>query len=148
MPALPTVRRCRAEDFDGVLALLRQLWPTRTLDVAALRDVYRRGLGSDRQAYLCASVETGGKLIAFGSLSMRNSIWQQGWLANVDELVVDEASRGRGVGTAMLDRLADTAREMGCRRIELDSALHRKEAHAFYESRGFERISYLFTKSL
>ena len=147
MPAMPTVRRCRPEDFDGVVELLRQLWPDRPLDIVALRDVFRRGLESDRQAYLCAA-DADGKLVAFGSLSMRNSIWQQGWLANVDELVVDQASRGRGVGTAMLDRLADTAREMGCRQIELDSALHRKEAHAFYESRGFERISYLFTKSL
>ena len=142
-----TVRRCRLEDFDGVYALLRQLWPTRNLDVAALREVFRKGLASDRQAYLCAQV-AGGKLVAFGSLSVRNSLWQQGPLANVDELVVDEAWRGRGIGTEMLDRLSDCARELGCRRIELDSALHRKEAHAFYESRGFERLSYLFTRPL
>jgi ribosomal protein S18 acetylase RimI-like enzyme len=142
-----TIRRCRSDDFDAVLALLRQLWPARELDVAALRDVYRKGLASDRQAYLCAA-DPGEKLIAFGSLSVRNSIWQQGPLANVDELVVDEQWRGRGIGTDLLERLSDCAREMGCRRIELDSALHRKEAHAFYESRGFERMSFLFTRPL
>ena len=142
-----TIRRCRFEDFEGVLALLRQLWPARELDVAALREVFRRGLASDRQAYLCAT-DAAGNLVAFGSLSVRNSIWQQGPLANVDELVVDGAWRGRGIGTAMLERLGDTARELGCRRIELDSALHRKEAHAFYEARGFERLSYLFTRPL
>ena len=142
-----TIRRCRSDDFDAVLALLRQLWPARELDVSSLREVYRKGLASDRQAYLCAA-DAGGKLIAFGSLSVRNSIWQQGPLANVDELVVGEQWRGRGIGTDMLERLSDCAREMGCRRIELDSALHRKEAHAFYESRGFERMSFLFTRPL
>ena len=66
----------------------------------------------------------------------------------------DTSSLGPNVPVATTGRaMASTATgatrtATGAVAVELDSALHRKEAHAFYESRGFERISYLFTKSL
>jgi glucosamine-phosphate N-acetyltransferase len=37
---------------------------------------------------------------------------------------------------------------VGCKQFELDSAFHRKEAHAFYEQRRFERRALLFSKPL
>ena len=50
----------------------------------------------------------------------------------VDDLVTDEASRGRGYGKAMLDWLKAEAERLGCERLQLDSGTHRKDAHAFY----------------
>lgn len=49
--------RCRPEDFEAVLALLRQLWPDKVPDATALRAVYDRALLSDAQAHLCATSE-------------------------------------------------------------------------------------------
>ena len=50
----------------------------------------------------------------------------------VDDLVTDEASRGRGYGKTMLDWLKAEAKRLGCGRLQLDSGTHRKDAHAFY----------------
>jgi ribosomal protein S18 acetylase RimI-like enzyme len=140
------VRRCGAADFEDVLALLRQLWPGTALDRDALRAVFDRAIASDAQDYLCA-VE-GERVIGFASLTVKNNLWQAGHLGHVDELVVDEAHRGRGVGTLLLNELIAVARQRGCRRIELDSAFHREEAHRFYVRQGFESRAYLFSKSL
>lgn len=140
------IRQCRAEDFDEVAELLRQLWPDKPIDLPSLRPVFERALVSDSQKYICAAEN--GKVVGFGSLTIKNNLWQQGSICHIDELVVDNAYRHRGVGTQILQQLIGIAKEKGCRRIELDSAFHRKEAHQFYERLGFENRAFLFSKVL
>jgi glucosamine-phosphate N-acetyltransferase len=145
-PIMAHLRPCRRDDFDGVLALLRQLWPDKPLDPAALRAIFGQTLSSGNPVYLCAAEN--GTIVGFGSLTVRSSLWQEGNLGHVDELVVDAAHRGRGIGTQLLEGLVALAKAKGCRRIELDSAFHRDEAHRFYEKRGFENRACLFSKIL
>jgi len=144
--AMIQTRECRAEDFDSVVVLLGQLWPGKQLDPVALRRVYDRSLASDQQLYLC--VESGKRVVGFGSLSIKSNLWSEALVGYVDEMVVDEAHRGRGIGKQILDCLILWARERGCNRIELDSAFHRKDAHAFYERQGFQSRAYLYSKLL
>jgi len=140
------IRSCCAEDFDDVARLLRQLWPDKPTDLPSLRSVFERALVSDSQRYICAVED--GKLIGFGSLTIKNNLWQEGYICHVDELVVDNTYRHHGIGTRILHHLMIIAKEKGCRRIELDSAFHRKEAHRFYERLGFENRAFLFSKIL
>ncbi len=140
------IRQCRAEDFKDVLPLLRQLWPDKPLDRASLQTVFGRALASELQLYLCATESQ--KIVGFGSLTLKNNLWQEGYLAHIDELIVDIAYRGRGIGALLLDRLLVEATERGCRRVELDSAFHRKQAHQFYEQRGFLNRAFLFSREL
>lgn len=143
---MPQIRRCTNGDFEQVTSLLVQLWPKKVQNLSKLRGVYERALGVTNQRYVCA-IE-GGSLVGFASLSIKNSLWEEGPLANIDEFVVDEEARGQGVGTALLEHMIDFARKSGCTRIELDSAFHRTEAHAFYEHKGFEQRAYLYTMKL
>lgn len=140
------IRLCRAEDFDDVVALLQQLWPDQSLNREALRVVYDRALTSDSQMYLCAT--EGERVIGFGSLTLKNNLWQAGFLGHVDELVVDSKYRGQGAGTQILEELLAKARERGCRRVQVDSAFHREGAHRFYEQHGFEKNAVKFGKCL
>ncbi len=61
-------------------------------------------------------------------------------LAELGGFVVGESHRGRGVGTKLLERVEDWARQAGCRNISVRSNVIRHEAHRFYEARGFEQI--------
>jgi len=140
------IRNCSPDDFDGVVTLLRQLWPGKPLELDALRSTFDRALASDRQIYICAASEK--EVVGFGSLSTKNNLWSPGPVGYVDEMVVDGAHQGRGIGTKILNHLVSCARERGCTRIELDSAFHRKNAHAFYEQQGFESRAYLYSKLL
>jgi GNAT superfamily N-acetyltransferase len=140
------IRPCAIEDFEGVLTLLRQLWPDKYIDIQMLRAVYERALESALQHHVCAVEDQ--VLLGMGSLSIKNNLWQEGYLGYVEELVVHEKYRRRGIGTQLLEHLCGVAREKGCKRIELDSAYNRKASHQFYEKMGFESRAILFTKSL
>jgi GNAT superfamily N-acetyltransferase len=141
-----TMRGCTRDDLEPVLGLLRQLWPDRELDRDALTDTFLYNLDRDHQHYLCAL--NGDALLGFCSLSVRKSLWGQGFIAYIDELVVDEARRGEGIGGMLLEWALDLAKEEGCHRVELDSAFHREDAHRFYESHGFKGICLLFSKEI
>lgn len=145
MPEI-SIRDCELEDFDEVLPLLTQLWPDLEPDPAASREVFVNLLEADCCFVTCAVLE--GRVVGFCDFNTRHSLWQRGRLAYVDELVVEESFRGRGIGAALLDGVARKARELGCARIELDSAFHRTEAHRFYEGRGWERRAFLFGRDL
>lgn len=140
------IREFKPEDFDSVVVLLHQLWPDTSLDLGTLRSAFERSRASNRQLYLCAESE--GQVLGFGSLTTKSTLWSVAPVGYVDEMVVDEKHRGRGIGTQILDHLISWARDQGCSHVELDSAFHRKDAHAFYERRGFESRAYLYSKSL
>ena len=61
---------------------------------------------------------------------------------------MDVDYRGRGIGTQLIEHLIQLAKQRGCRRVELDTAFHRNEAHEFYERQGFENRGYVFSKLL
>ena len=140
------IQKCSADDFEGVVALLRQLWPGKPLELDTLRSTFDSSLASDRQVYICAV--SGRQVVGFGSLTTKSNLWSAGSVGYVDEMVIDGAHQGRGIGTQILDHLVSWARDRGCTRVELDSAFERKNAHAFYERRGFQSRAYLYSKLL
>jgi len=134
------------EDFPQVFSLLQQLWVDKSLDKDKIRKAFETGLVNSQQEYRIAVCSS--RTVGFASLNIRNSLWQEGSLGHLDELVVDERFRKRGIGTRLLDEMTKIAKARLCRKIELDSAFHRKEAHEFYIKQGFENRAYVFSKDL
>jgi GNAT superfamily N-acetyltransferase len=66
----------------------------------------------------------------------------------VDDLVTTAASRSTGVGRALLDELDRRARAADCTRLDLDSAVHRQDAHRFYFRERMAISAYHFDKHL
>ena len=73
---------------------------------------------------------------------------ESGPWCRITALVVDVAHRGRGVGEALVVAAEQAARRAGCVRIEATSAVHRSDAHQFYEHLGYTRESEHFLKQL
>lgn len=140
------IRSCAEEDFPFVFELLKQLWPGAQLDTEMLQRVYERALNSDKQKLIVGLID--GKIAGFCSLTVKNNLWLAGNLGHIDELIVDKRFRGRGIGKKLMDGIIKIARENDCKRVELDSAFHREDAHRFYEDLGFENRAYLFSKSI
>ena len=71
------IKLATVEDFDNILPLLHQLWPEKELHKGALMEVFVRGINSNNDDYFC--VEMGGRIIGFCSLTIMNSLWQEGY---------------------------------------------------------------------
>jgi ribosomal protein S18 acetylase RimI-like enzyme len=61
------------------------------------------------------------------------------WLkARIEDVVVDQAARGRGVGEALVRACIEVARRRGAGVVELQSARSREAANRLYPRLGFE----------
>ena len=140
------IRSAAEDDFPSVLPLFRQLWPDKQIDEAALAKVFYRGITSDADELLCAVVN--GAVVGFCAYAIVNNFWQEGSIAYIYAMVVDECHRGEGCGTQLIRASMETARRYGLKRIELDSGFPRLQAHSFYEKLGFEKRAYLFSYRL
>jgi ribosomal protein S18 acetylase RimI-like enzyme len=58
--------------------------------------------------------------------------------ARIEDVVVDERARGRGVGEALVLECLSVARKRGARIVELQSARRRKVANRLYPRMGFQ----------
>ncbi|MEZ5321193.1 MAG: GNAT family N-acetyltransferase [Microthrixaceae bacterium] len=59
----------------------------------------------------------------------------RGW---IEDVVVDEAARGRGVGEVLNTRALELAYERGARTVDLTSSPRREAANRLYRRLGFE----------
>ena len=72
------------------------------------------------------------------------------WIkARIEDVVVDQSSRGKGVGEALVNACVDVARKRGAQVVELQSAKHREAANRLYRRVGFQqRESNLYRMTL
>jgi ribosomal protein S18 acetylase RimI-like enzyme len=56
----------------------------------------------------------------------------------IEDVVVDEASSGRGIGGALTQAMVDRAEELGCTTVDLTSRPSRAAANRLYQREGFE----------
>src|SRR5258708_1948781 len=69
--------------------------------------------------------------------------------ARIEDVVVDEHARGKGVGEALVRRCLEVARDRGAEIVELQSARCRERANRLYPRLGFElRESNLYRLNL
>ena len=73
------------------------------------------------------------KVIGFGSLHLSRKI-RGGIIGFIEEIVVLENYRGRGIGKLIMRELIDNARNENCYKLVLEC---REEKKSFYEKLGF-----------
>jgi|SRR3989344_3204656 len=89
-------------------------------------------------------VDEGGKLLGFCDFFIVPVV-RRGYLqGHIEDLVVDESARGRGVGTLLLKKLIQFSRERGIKVIKLTSGLELVDAHKFYGKNGFKFTEKMF----
>jgi ribosomal protein S18 acetylase RimI-like enzyme len=81
--------------------------------------------------------DTGGEIV--GTLTLALFPIPTGVRAWIEDVVTDEAARGKGVGTALTVAALRLAGEHGARTVDLTSRPSREAAGRLYERLGFER---------
>lgn len=74
-----------------------------------------------------------------GTLTLVTFPIPTGLRAWIEDVVVDEAARGRGVGAALVETAIGLARATGARTVDLTSRPSRAAANRLYERLGFQR---------
>jgi ribosomal protein S18 acetylase RimI-like enzyme len=64
-----------------------------------------------------------------------------GFKGRIEDVVVDEAGRGKGIGEALCRAALELARDVGAKNVSLTSAPHREAANRLYVRLGFEPIT-------
>lgn len=94
----------------------------------------RIALQRDAHGYQLVGAFDGDALVGLASLRAVHTL-ARGPHLHVDDVVVDRARRGGGIGAALLAFLEDEARRRGAAAIFLDS---RPDVIEFYRGRGYE----------
>lgn len=144
---------------DGVQHGLgpRQDWRATLRDGEAVHRELRPRLGPDYCGYLAMLLGEGAfitQLVDEEEEVRAIALWRVfhttycGRRLEIDDLVTAEVHRSRGFGAVLLHWLERRAVMLGCPTLTLNSAMHRLDAHRFYEREGYPKIAYHFSKSL
>jgi GNAT superfamily N-acetyltransferase len=145
------VRLATADDVPDLLGLYQQLAGGRLTalpadPVEAKSLVETMAAQSGRQLLVaevnCTVVGTADLLIV-PNLTHGGAPW-----AIVENVVVDDGTRRRGVGRALMAEMVRRCKDAGCYKMQLLSNKQRSHAHDFYRSVGFEAIAEGFRQYL
>ncbi len=66
----------------------------------------------------------------------------------LEDVFVEEAYRGKGIGKELIKRVIEKAKEIGCYKLIATSRFEREYVHRLYENLGFKKWGYEFRLDL
>jgi ribosomal protein S18 acetylase RimI-like enzyme len=135
----PVSTGCRVDEAREVspeLAMrLRELVAQLSSSATAPTDDELESIAASPATRLLVARDESGAVL--GMLTLAVFRIPTGVRAWIEDVVVDEAARGRGVGRALTHRALDVARADGARTVELTSRPTRAAANGLYTRMGF-----------
>jgi ribosomal protein S18 acetylase RimI-like enzyme len=127
---IETATHATPELRDALAVLLPQLNPL--LPIPSLEHL--AGVVADPAATLLVARD-GPQIVGIATVVVYvTPIWLK---ARIEDVVVDQAARGRGVGEALVRECIEVARRRGAGIVELQSARSREAANRLYPRLGF-----------
>jgi GNAT superfamily N-acetyltransferase len=138
------IRDARRADAEAIAGLLGELgYPA---DAAQVERRLER-IAGDPSARLFVA-EISGEVAGLGGLHVLPIVEHDDVDCMLTAMVVGADHRRQGIGTELIGAVELEARSRGCRRVVLGSADRRADAHAFYESLGFEATGRRYVRAL
>ena len=123
---------------EELLDALSRLIPQLKISSPRLtRDDVAGLLSSDAVTLLIARVDASAPIL--GMLTLIVYRVPTGVRARIEDVVVDESARGRGVAVALVERALDIARAKGADGVALTSNQRREAANKLYQKVGFKK---------
>jgi GNAT superfamily N-acetyltransferase len=133
------MRQALSADIPAVLALYAQpgLDDGKVLDVDTAQQVFTQ-FARYPNYRLFVAIKDSAVVGSYALLIMHNLAHCGTPSAIAEDVVVAPASQGQGIGRRMMTHALSEARSAGCYKLALSSNRKRTQAHAFYESLGFD----------
>jgi GNAT superfamily N-acetyltransferase len=132
-----TIRQAKVEDSSAILSLINELAvfekepESVNLNVS---DIEQFGFG-ENPLFQCLVAEVENKVIGMALYYQRFSTWK-GPTYHLEDLIVTEASKGKGLGTQLYKAFIEKAYTSGVERIEWNVLDWNTPAIGFYEKSG------------
>ena len=137
------IREAQDDDSESISVLMAEMGHPLDLEVVRLNLRALRALAPLYGTFVAVfDRSVVGVVSAFASQVLHRSHR----VGRVSVLVVAGSFVARGIGSALLFRAETFLRDLGCRRIEVTSAAHRREAHQFYRRRGYNQQGVRFAR--
>ena len=132
-----SVRPAIVEDMPAVLQLIKEL-AIYEKEPDAVRissdELERFGFGQQPKFH-CFVADTNSEIVGMALTYERFSTWN-GLVLHLEDLVVNEPMRGKGIGSALLDEVVKHGHKLGAKRISWVVLNWNTPAIDFYKSKG------------
>lgn len=141
------IRQATIEDSPVIVRLMTQLMEASgyedwQVSLGHIEDNLQKMADSD--AYQVLLAEDEGQIVGLLSLSFRHTLFHPAPSALIDEMVVEQGHRRRGVGHQLMAEAIERCRAAGCCEIEVSTERSNEVAQAFYRQHGFSHEAVLF----
>jgi GNAT superfamily N-acetyltransferase len=126
------------EELLPLIAAYQRFYEVAEIDEGRNRGFFRRFLAPSEDGLLLGA-RSEGRLVGYACLYWHFSSLEATECVLMNDLYVDESTRGQGVGRALIEASADVARERGVPFVEWSTAPDNKTAQRLYDSTGAER---------
>lgn len=138
----PNIRPALASDEFALFTLVNQLHASISVEKAQFEAVFTTVL---REPYHCCLViETNSEVVGYASGYRHVNLASGGQVAFLDEIVINPALRGRGLGRCLMTAFERWASEHGCKLVALATG----GARGFYQQLGYHSRAGYYKKSL
>lgn len=127
------IKQITDEVIEGLQNILPQLSPLSvfTLDKKHLENVIK----SDSITLFIAEDEN--KVLGTLTLAIYPTpLTRKAW---IEDVVTDNAARGKGIGKLLIEAAMEHAKKLGIEKVDLTSSNDRIAAHGLYKKTGFEK---------
>jgi GNAT superfamily N-acetyltransferase len=134
-----------AEEFEQLLPLIaayQRFYEVEEIREERNRAFFRRFLAPSEDGLLLGA-RSEGRLVGYACLYWHFSSTEACESVLMNDLYVDEAARGQGVGRALIEASAEVARERGVPYVEWSTAPDNRTAQRLYDSTGAERSEWI-----
>ena len=140
------IRRGRSEDGADLLTLARQFStgrePIGRDEFLVAYDNVLRHRDQETNVLFVATIED--KVVGYSLMTVSRLLHAPGLTAHLQEIVVDEATRGHGVGDRLMQANEHYCMGRGVRQLSASTA----RIGSFYNHRGFEAVGQHYRKIL
>lgn len=137
------IRKITLNDLEKVFEIMKQLYKE-ALKFEKFQEIYKLKL-TDENSYYIVAVENE-QIVGILTAELQTKLHREKKQIFIEDLVVDEKCRNRGIGKELLQNAINYAKSNDCDIVELTSYIDNEKAHKFYENNGFIKHSYKFKK--